>query len=224
MKNTVVFMLNSEIMGVVFFSWPESFIHFFFVSMSFSSETNRKLATRLKTQVMMDKVLFPHVSFLTSAEGKHFITGIFDIRTRRSCSVKSFPALWSHAMGSGSQERGDSRGEWLWICKIHIINKLSIIHTCSSISHLCRHLFSCSTDKSPPEALCCFWPVGSSSCELRQSHQQLLNCFLQWTWAKALWDKIRRILAILMSFSVQPCCWEEIFTYKKKFWTRIQWG
>lgn len=117
------------------------------------------------------------------------------------------PALWSHFLlcevmpwEMGARREGRAEEQWLWICKIHIINKLSIIHTCSSISHLCRHLFSCSTDKSPPEALCCFWPVGSSSCELRQSHQQLLNCFLQWTWAKALWDKIRRILAILMSF------------------------
>lgn len=64
--------------------------------MSLSNETNRKLVARLKTPNMMDKVLFPHVLLLMSNEGKHFITGIFDIRTSRIlfcelifCSVKS---------------------------------------------------------------------------------------------------------------------------------------
>lgn len=78
--------------------------------MSLSSETNRRVVVRLKIQNMMDKVLFPHVSFLMSTEGKHFITEIFDIRIHRilfyeviSCS------LWSPVMGNGSQERGESR-------------------------------------------------------------------------------------------------------------------
>jgi len=54
----------------------------------------------------MDKVLFPHLSFLMFTEAKHFITGIFDVRIRRmlfcrviSCSTKSC-----------HEERGQSRG------------------------------------------------------------------------------------------------------------------
>lgn len=77
-----------------FFSWE--FYSFSFVSLSFSNETNRKLAARLKIQNKIDEFLLPHISFLTSTEGKLFTTGIFVIRTCRilfceviSCSVKS---------------------------------------------------------------------------------------------------------------------------------------